>query len=512
GYNVITILFMIFPPFTAFAINVFIMDITAFWGMRILLLKYVGKETGEEDEKGKESSDAEKHRVWIITGVSLCFAMLPFYPSGGLSIAGLPLLVYSYLNIKNNESSKKEYLYIALYPFYSVLPFAGMFVIMALFVIFVIDTLKKRRIHTIYIAVLTGMSLLYLLTHFHMIYSILDPEFVSYREELKILPMSFAACFKTFIHNIIYDKSNIIQAQRVFVMIAAAGAVYLGIKRNIKQSKILMYMLLFTVFNAFLWGFKYWQGIHFLREKYQVLNALNLARFYWLNPFLWSVVFALSLLIISKIKKGKAIATFLLMGQVVFMFTHYNWEYRSMSGWKNPVPYSLSYGEYYSEGLFEEIGQYIGKPRADYRVASIGLPAGIAQYNGFYTLDIFSNVYPLEYKHRFREIIAKELEKSARVKRAFDENGKRCYLTPAEIQGKRKIIGLALARGLTKKEQRIKIKNLEINTEAFGKMGGEYIISAVEIRNYKANQLTFEKIFENNKSPWKIYLYKRKAT
>ncbi|MCP4213708.1 MAG: hypothetical protein GY765_03580, partial [bacterium] len=284
--------------------------------------------------------------------------------------------------------------------------------------------------------------------------------------------------------------------------------VWLGIRKRVKETKALLLLICFVVFNAFLWGFKFWQGIHFLREKYQLLNALNLARFYWLNPFLWYLVFALSLLIIAKFKFGKTVAVVLLIGQMLFMCTHYNWTFRHMSERPNPVPYSLSYGEYYSEGLFREIREYIDRPRADYRVVSIGLPAGITQYNGFYTLDVFCNIYSLEYKHAFRKIFAKELEKSSYVKRAFDDNGKRCYLMPAEIHGVRGIVGLAISRGITRKDKGIKIKNLELDTAAFAKLGGQYIISAVEIRNYKENQLTLKKVFKSKTSPWKIYLYK----
>ncbi|MCP4214159.1 MAG: hypothetical protein GY765_05860, partial [bacterium] len=231
GYNIITILFMIFPPFVTFTLNVFIMAFTAFFGMRLLLFKHLLKSTAPKGPSGFQGSHhagweepplgprraAGGTRAWLINGVALCFAFLPFYPSGGLSIAGLPLLVYCFLNIKNNDWSKWNLFYIALFPFYSVLPFAGLFIIISLGVIFLIDIFKQRRFHTLYFVVLAVMSLLYLLSHFHMIYSILDTGFVSYREELKILPMSFADCFKSFLHNLMFDRSNIIQAQQIFV-------------------------------------------------------------------------------------------------------------------------------------------------------------------------------------------------------------------------------------------------------------------------------------------------------
>ncbi|MBO5281674.1 MAG: hypothetical protein J6B43_00890, partial [Lachnospiraceae bacterium] len=59
---------------------------------------------------------------------------------------------------------------------------------------------------------------------------------------------------------------------------------------------------------------------------------------------------------------------------------------------------------------------------------SLGITPAAALYNGFYCLDGYSNLYPLEYKHEFREIIARELEKSEGVRVYFDAWGNRCYL------------------------------------------------------------------------------------
>jgi hypothetical protein len=38
-------------------------------------------------------------------------------------------------------------------------------------------------------------------------------------------------------------------------------------------------------------------------------------------------------------------------------------------------------------------------------------------------------------------------------------------------------------------------------------MGGEYTLSAVEIANSDANNLKLQETFENDRSPWKIWLY-----
>ena len=61
------------------------------------------------------------------------------------------------------------------------------------------------------------------------------------------------------------------------------------------------------------------------------------------------------------------------------------------------------------------------------------------------------------------------------------------------------------------KEKNNSTKRLEINSRKLSEMGGEYILSAVEIKNYNDISLSFEKLFYDNNSAWDIYLYKIKS-
>jgi hypothetical protein len=269
-----------------------------------------------------------------------------------------------------------------------------------------------------------------------------------------------------------------------------------------------MFFITLVLLNSLLWGFKYWSGLDSFRENHPFFSAYNFARFFWLNPILWYIIFALSLSIIAKNKLGKTIALTLITGQLLFMFSFYNLEYRNRIGLKNLVHSSLTFKQFYSTALFSQMEQHIGRSKSEYRTLSLGIHPGIAQYNGFYTLDVYGTVYPLAYKHRFRRIIEREIEKSPQLQEVFDHNAKRCYLMAAELHGDKTIRGMANARGITKNEQHLKIKNLDLNTQALKEMGGEYIFSAVEIVNHEDNELRFERIFKSKDSPWKIYLYR----
>ena len=93
----------------------------------------------------------------------------------------------------------------------------------------------------------------------------------------------------------------------------------------------------------------------------------------------------------------------------------------------------ISFHQFYSPELFAEIKDHIGKPQQSYRVVSLGMHPGIALYNGFYLADGYLSDYPLEYKHRFRKVIAAELAKNEDIKDYFDGWGARCYLFSAEL-------------------------------------------------------------------------------
>ena len=142
---------------------------------------------------------------------------------------------------------------------------------------------------------------------------------------------------------------------------------------------------------------------------------------------------------------------------------------------------------------------HIGKPLSDYRVVSLGIHPSIAQYNGFYTLDGYLADYPLEYKHRFRKIIAAELALNAKHRAYFDNWGSRAYILPRENIGY-----------LNKQGNTDVLKHLDLDVDAFKEMGGDYILSSVRIEPTGNPQYELMRQFSDRDSAWDIYLYKVK--
>ena len=154
---------------------------------------------------------------------------------------------------------------------------------------------------------------------------------------------------------------------------------------------------------------------------------------------------------------------------------------------------------FFAEDIFTQIESAIGKPQESYRVVSVGIYPAAAAYNGFYCLDGYSNNYPLEYKHIFRQIMEGELNKNDYVRYLFDNWGNRCYITTAEQ---------ANYYTFEKKWNSV-IYDLDLNTDKLKEMNCQYVFSAAYLMNAEEMGLSLlrEAPFETEKSWYHIYVY-----
>ena len=174
----------------------------------------------------------------------------------------------------------------------------------------------------------------------------------------------------------------------------------------------------------------------------------------------------------------------LILIQIIILFSKSN----AIQGYFDKTKY-ISFKQFYSVELFNQIKNEIEKPLDSFKVASIGMEPMVAQYNGFHTLDGYYTDYSKSYKQDFRKIIAKELDKSSHWRKYFDSWGARCYLFVSELD----YIGKDYRLHYHSIQKDSKINNLELDIEAFKKLGGQYIFSNIEISNYKNNGLVFLK-------------------
>ena len=468
------------PSMFAYTISQTITRVVAFIGMYLLLKRHFVK---EEDA------------YWIRVGVALAFAFTPVWPSGMLSTLGQPLALWAFLNIREGKYSWKEWLVLGLIPFYSSFVLGFFFFLVAMGLLWLYDWVIRKKWNPAFLGSIAFMGGVYLLIEYRLVHSLLFGEEPTSRNEFWSsrleLPRTIRLVFKNYFlgHTHVMTVHSPFITVILFLAFAAVAGLHLWKK---EQKFVFLFVLNFalSVWYAF-WFYKGWQP---LKEKFSLLNTFNFARFHFLRPLVIYVSFALGLSILSRLsKQWKSLAMgFLGMQMMLLVTLNEEIRYRSVG--------APSFKQFYSEHLFGEIRDYIGKPQSTYRVGSIGLHPAIAQYNGFYTLDTYNNFYPLAYKYQFRKIIAKELDKSKVLQDYYDHWGNRVYLYSAELG---KHYGF-------RKHSRKTIHHLQLNTKLFKQMGGRYVFSSVPILNAEKNHLRFLKSFEDRQSVWKIYLYEVK--
>ncbi|MDE4907322.1 DUF6044 family protein [Methanogenium marinum] len=488
-YSVIQCLFQFFEPYTAYIINLTLMHLFAFIGMYLLLSRHLL---------------SHKDSIFITVGVSLAFALLPFWPSGGLSIAGMPLLLYAFLNIRNNQWKITDWAIIGLMPFYSSFALTGFFVLAALVLFWLYDLFHTRKPNYAFFLAICLVCLMYCLVEYRLLYSMFfDTGYVSMRTEM-IRGAGSTDFWSAIAHskaNFIYGQYHAVSLHKYVIGLSVACAFLVLLFKRKRCDLLILLVGLCAVISLF-YGFAYSDLLSIL-QNIPLYNSFSIIRFHFLHPLLWFIIFALALKIIySNIQYGRQIAVIFLILQIGFLFSlgsvgNINTESYQCGGLGLLQTEQLSFDEFYSPELFAEINDSIQLPRESYRIVSIGMHPAISQYNGFYTLDMYHVNYPLSYKHSFRLIIEKELGKNENHQECFDTWGGRCYIFVSELDG----------NSMYTRDINGSVQNLEINSQVLYDMGGRYIFSAVDIQNYQENNLDFIGTFERDDSPWKIRVY-----
>ena len=487
GLNLEVLSFWWLPPYAAQVVNFATVHGIGFVGMYLLLKKHVLPEP-----------------TWAFTRVTLAFlfALVPCYIVHGASVTGQPLVLYVFLNLLQSRSHWSDWLIIALFPFYSFFVWAGLFICVALGIIGVVRIIQLRRINWLYVGGLSLLSFLYLASEWELIYGFVHQTYISQRVEFdysQFRSMRLIDSLRRSADLFVWPMFNTGAFLTLGILaVAGLGSWRAYQERNFYAIKWLLGLPLLAGVISLIHGFYHylvvWLGDSSLGLKFRVFQF---DRFYFLLPTLWFILFALAL---RQFRVNGRLNRLFLAGQLMIMLVANNeWSINvgKLTGFISEAQYP-SFRAFFAEKQFAQIRQYIGQPQANYRVICFGMHPSVAQFNGFYTLDSYQNNYPLPYKHAFRKIIAAELAKGSREMRVYyDAYACRVYLYSAEL-------GLNFLFG---KSDTTRVNNLQINTDSLRGLNGQYIISAVPIRNALANHLRLVKVFDESESYWRIWLY-----
>lgn len=473
-------LYAFFSPVVAYTWSQTITRVFAFLGMYLLLKRHFVK-----------SDDAYLIRI----GAALAFALTPFWPSGMLSTLGQPLALWAFLTIRERKGTWKEWLTLILIPFYSSLVLGFFFFLAAMGLLWLRDLIVKRDGNGRFFGAIVMMTGVYFAIEYRLLLSLVLSSEPTSRDEFRISTQSFWHSLRLALKNYLIGHNHVMTVHTLVIVPLSFIALWFVMKKGLwhKEKRYVQLFVLNIVLSLWyaFWFNGAWEP---LKENINLLRTFNFARFHFLRPMIIYMMFAVGAFILWKLgDRWKKVVKVGLILQILVLFCFNPEIYYREAG-------TPSFNQFYAEEQFNEIAQAIGKPQSSYRVASIGIHPSIAQYNGFYTLDTYNNYYPLSYKREFRKIISKELDKSPLLEGYFDGWGNRCYIFVSEL-GKH--------YSFTKTSKK-KIKHLDLNMDAFKKLGGQYIFSAVPILNADQTGLRFIKAFHNKDSAWIIYLYEAK--
>jgi hypothetical protein len=475
-YSIIVWLYALFPTMLAYGLSQAITRFIAFMGMYLLLKKHL--------LPGKQ---------WLFFQIAtaLAFALTPFWPSGMLSTLGMPLALWAFLTIRDDGGGWKEYLVLTLLPFYASIVLGFFFFLSSMGILWIVDVLRRKGWNLRFLLSIAYMTCIFMLVEYRLIYSFLFSTEPNSRDEYFHASLPLWRVIRLTFKNFVLGHTHVMTVHGLFILPVMFLAFYLVFSKKLwRQERVFIFLFVINFLLSAWYAFWFYEGWLPLTKRFHFMDTFNFARYHFLRPMVIYAGFALALKILSLHSvSGAKTAKWIVILQILLLGV-----------FNDEIIYHQkpSVKEFYAEELFMEIKEHIKLPQKEYRVASIGIHPAVSQFNGFYTIDTYNNFYPLSYKHQFRKIIEKELEKNRTIRKYFDQWGGRCYIFTAQL-GKSYMI---------KKHSKKELTNLEINTQIFKEMGGRYIFSALPINKAEEIQLELEGVFESKSSAWKIYLYK----
>ncbi len=457
-----------------------------------------------------------------------CFCMLPYQPVYGMTVAAAPIALWCFLCLKEGRRIVLSLVLLVFLGLTSHLVLIG-YVLLGFWALGLLSLLfsgKKRLWPWIGFGVLL---VAYILVNRALFGELLlgNGGYVSHREEMVTYALPFwDAVRDLFLQGTMHTESlhrYLILPILLLLSVSAAGCIR---RKKITPGFIqalLGFLLLVGI--AVFYGFCKWEPVVAFKNSCSgFLRYFQVERFYYLYPSGWYVEFAVccslfwragasSLFQESGLRgrllslAGQPITRFLLLCLLMIptlreIKTH-SYLYMNVNQINNGsgITGYISWESFYSEDLMAELEQAIGRDMSTYRVAHLGMSPAPALLHGFYTADGYSNNYPLAYKHRFRQVIARELSKNEATRLYFDEWGSRCYLFNASS-------GTAWMLG---KNQNIVYEHLDLDTGALRDLGCEYLFSCGEIRNAQELGLSLMGCYETESSYWRVWLYQVSA-
>ena len=492
--SLISWIYILLPPLLAYYIIYIIKIVFSSLGF-YYLVKKINEYEGFNFNKN----------TWGLCG--LLYGILGTWPMAALGFASLPwLTLFIYIIYKTEE---KKYIPILLFFSFSTSTILiGIFAIFYYFVFIIFISFKKKKVNiplVLGFVLLTTFSLL--LNGDYIKQSVSGSENTIKTLKTVVYNDSFSYCLSRFRTVFLFGKQYYHSggATLKYIVIPICSVFLLiNIYKSIKSKKIgkkeFLYYIVYSciVFNVLFCCF---DNYHLFRRIIPFANGFSFSRFSWLNPFLWTFLFAMVCDNIKCNYKNTLILLAILLVIVDPRYSQLNSMYNDLY-WNSFINYHIArdsnhewtWREYYSEKLFSEVKKSINYA-GEWSIA-YGLEPGVLQYNGIKTLDGYFPNYPLWYHDKFEKMIQPELDIDKKHAAYWDSSsGMRAYIWSPQWDF------------ILNKKTKLKESYLHININIFKELNGKYIFSRVRITNWNEIGLLPVGRYSMKGSPYKIYVY-----
>lgn len=516
------LLFYLFGFFKGYVLNDIIIRVFAFFGM-FYLIKIFQRE--------------DKFPMIFQILLALSFASIPFRTLASLTIAGLPMLAVSFLNLYFLKNKIISYAFILFFGFYSSFVHMGFFIGIVIIFVFIYLLLFQKLNKWIF----GGAALLflsYLVSHHNLFINVFLLDFETNRS---ITSATFFAktnsSLKQFLSILYNNQYHAITNHGLIILPSIFVLIFENFHKS-KQKTLIVIFVSFIFFSAIIVGLSYY---------YPFIKIIGSAggftwnRFYWINPLVWYILWAIvliemyndnevnlkflfSMLLISLFFGLKTfpntliiffivlLLLFFLLSQNIKIFKNNHSSFililLIMQIFLNTYSYTYnaynrkpSFKDFFSEEQFDDIISSLGLEKNHIRIGCIGFYPSVANYNGIKTLGAYENIYPLDFKNQFYEIIKGEISKDDYLYNYFTKWGNRIYLFENEI-------------GMPYYDQQYRIKlyhqeiTCDLNIPLMKRSGTSHIFSTSKIKN--ADEINIKLIYTSEEPNYfyRLFVYK----
>lgn len=492
-----SMLYMIFPTYTAYVLGLLLKIVIAIFSFRLL-----AKELYPEHY--------EKYRPLIyMTGFA--YGIINFFPAFGFAFASMPLAAYLLIKIYR-KPSKWLYLALFLYPLVSYFSYMGIFILGYLVIAILWLSIKDKKPTWSLMIGLVVLALGYVVCEYRLFGQMLLSDEVTIRSTIVNASLSLNEVVQEIFT---VWKDGIFHADGVHTKVVLPICVLYFIGNNAyyiwkKEPKKIWhdtfnFVMLFLIFNSIIYGLYDFEPIRNLVETIvPPLEGWQFNRTIFFNPFLWycALFLILKRLYDAGVWQMWLANVIICIAALVIMVAptryndlYYTCYYRAYEYFHGVEVDNLDYGQFYAVELFEEIKEDIGY-ECEWSVA-YGLHPAILEYNGIATLDGYLGFYSQQYKEDFRKVIAPALERMEETRIYYDDWGARAYLYS----------GTDLSIVNATKTVYATDYDIYIDTQALKELEGEYIFSRMEFTNADEKNLSLIGDYTSEDGSYTIYVY-----